>query len=292
MSIMTCLEYNKKFDFIEGFEDLGKGERTQKIAKYVLVFLARGIYSNWKLPLCYFLSNTNIKAEKLQTLIRIIINKLFDAGLLPKVTVCDQVTTNQSAMKSLGASEENPFFFVNGRKLFAVFDVPHCIKNLRNNWLQNNYTYKNKEVSFRDIISTYEIDKNNKSRALLKITPSHLCPNSFQKMKLKLAKQVFSHSVGAAMNTALRTKELVSPTAANTAEFILLINDLFDALNSKTKYDKNPKKCGLTGDNAARQAIVEGLEVLQNLKKINVKGNKKKILFHLASRDCGKAVMQ
>ncbi|XP_063630314.1 uncharacterized protein LOC134801625 [Cydia splendana] len=41
MSIMTCLEYTKKNDFIEGFEDFGRGERSQNVAKYALVFLAR-----------------------------------------------------------------------------------------------------------------------------------------------------------------------------------------------------------------------------------------------------------
>lgn len=51
---------------------------------------------------------------------------------------------------------------------------------------------------------------------------------------------------------------------------------MFDALNSKTKFDKNPKKCGLTKDNAARQALENGLRILQDLKKIVVKGNLKK----------------
>lgn len=45
MYIKEFIEYSKKFDFIEGFEDLGYYGRIAKSAYYVLVFMARGIYS-------------------------------------------------------------------------------------------------------------------------------------------------------------------------------------------------------------------------------------------------------
>lgn len=43
MSIMKSLEYSKKHDQIEGFQDFGRGERTPATANYVLVFLVRGL---------------------------------------------------------------------------------------------------------------------------------------------------------------------------------------------------------------------------------------------------------
>lgn len=132
MIIMTCLEYSIKYDLIEEYEDFGKGDRSPNLAKYVLVFLARGIYSKWKITLAYFLSSSNVKSQKLEFLIKTIINKLFDVGMIPTIVVSDQVSTNQAAMRK-GSSVSSPFFFVNGRKLFSIFDTPHCIKNLRNN---------------------------------------------------------------------------------------------------------------------------------------------------------------
>lgn len=36
---MANLEYSKKYDFIEGFEDLGGNHRSNKIAQYALVML-------------------------------------------------------------------------------------------------------------------------------------------------------------------------------------------------------------------------------------------------------------
>lgn len=77
MSIMCNLEYSKKYDLIEGFEDLGGNHRTKNVAKYCLVFLIRGLYAQWKLPVAYFLSNTNVKAENLELLLKALINKLF-----------------------------------------------------------------------------------------------------------------------------------------------------------------------------------------------------------------------
>lgn len=45
MYIKEFLEYSKDFDFIEGFQDLGTYGRINKSANCVLVFMARGIYS-------------------------------------------------------------------------------------------------------------------------------------------------------------------------------------------------------------------------------------------------------
>lgn len=112
MSIMRSLEYSKKYDLVEGFEDLGRNQRKNALANYVLVFMVRGLYKSWKMPVAYFLSHNNVKAENVILLVKAIINKLFDNGLLPKAIVCDQATTNQKVFKNLGVSNNSPFFFV------------------------------------------------------------------------------------------------------------------------------------------------------------------------------------
>ncbi|CAG9822648.1 unnamed protein product [Phaedon cochleariae] len=65
-----------------------------------------------------------------------------------------------------------------------------------------------------------------------KLTNAHLNPSNFQKMKVKYASQVFSHSVAAAFYTYVDFE--VSPPEAKvtTAKFIKIMNDLFDLLNS------------------------------------------------------------
>jgi len=47
-------------DLVEVFEDLGHLGRTNKLATQVMDFMARGLYSNWKLPVAYFLSGSSM----------------------------------------------------------------------------------------------------------------------------------------------------------------------------------------------------------------------------------------
>ncbi|KAF0705671.1 THAP domain-containing protein 9, partial [Aphis craccivora] len=110
MCIKEFIEYSKEFDFIEGFEDLDHYGRTNKSANCVLVFMAQGIYSPWKFSIAYFLAHSGVNKTILKTLIIDVLQKLFEVGLCPKIIVCDQGTNNQSALKSLNISEDNPFF--------------------------------------------------------------------------------------------------------------------------------------------------------------------------------------
>lgn len=84
---------------------------------------------------------------------------------------------------------------------------------------------------------------------MCKITPIHLHPNPFQKMSCKLALQIFSNSTAAAIRTCIDTGELKSLTAVNTADFVLEINNTFDACNSKNLYDLNCNKRPMTENN-------------------------------------------
>lgn len=159
MYIKEFLEYSKEYDFIEGFQDLGTYGRMNKSANCVLVFLARGIYSQWKFPVAYYLSHSGVNKIILKDLIVDILNKLFNIGLHPKFIVCDQGTSNQSALKLLNIDENNPFFFVNGHKVFSLFDVPHLFKSVRNNFIEACFQKDDKLFSFEDIKNTYDLDK-------------------------------------------------------------------------------------------------------------------------------------
>ncbi|CAI6351142.1 unnamed protein product [Macrosiphum euphorbiae] len=247
MKIKRFLEYSKVLDTVEGFEDLGTFGRTSAMASQAMVFMIRGIYSSWKLPVSYFLSSTSMKATTLSEIILEQINQLMTCKLHVKAIVCDQGPNNRSALTKLGFTKDKPWIEVNGNKIFSVYDVPHLIKNIRNNFLSSDFIFKNNKVSFQDIKKTYMIDKSSStSRSLLKITDSHINPGPFKKMSCKLALQIFSKSMFATMRTCIMTQELKSPTAAHTAEFVKEINNLFDCLNSQSLYCSNPYKCAIS----------------------------------------------
>lgn len=245
------------------------------------------------MPVAYFLSNSNVKAVTLQLLIKAVINKLFDCGLLPKVIVCDQAPANQTVFKTLGVTKESPFF-CNERKLFALFDVPHLVKSIRNNFLCHDYIWGNEQVSFSDVKNTYMIDKaSKKSRSMLKITDIHIAPNSFQKMKVSLATQIFSNSVAATIKTVNSTGQLKSETAVATANFLTIVNNMFDSLNSKRKFDANPFKHALSkNSDLAIRAISDAKTLFLELKKITFKEKNGQSIQTLTRPPCFDGVVQ
>lgn len=221
MAVSKCIEYNKTIDLIEGFQDLGSLGRNSKLAKHALVIMVRGLYTNWKFPLCYFLSNNGVKGDDLLVLLKDCIKNILDVGLLPSAIVCDQGAQNRRLYSLLKGTESNPCTEIHDQKLVLIYDIPHLVKSLRNNLLTGDIEINNKIISFEDIIKTYKIDvRSETARAMCKITPIHLHPNPFQKMSCKLALQIFSNSTSAAIKTCIDTGELKSLTAMNTADFV------------------------------------------------------------------------
>lgn len=186
ISIKQFLEYNKKHDFIEGFEDYGD-KRTNKFGTHILLFMVRGIYSKWKLPLAYFVSSGAIKKDVLVQTITDSIKQIFKIGLNVRAVICDQGKNNQAALKTLGTSVEKTFIEFEGKKIFVIFDTLHLIKNFRNNFLYNNYIFDDKVVDFKDIVKTYEIDQTSEtSRCLLKFSEAHPYPDRKRKKENEL----------------------------------------------------------------------------------------------------------
>lgn len=149
MCIKQFLEYNKYLDLIEGFEDYGHLGRSKKTAKYALVFMARGIFSSWKLPLAYYFSNAGMSSEKLKEILYLLLDTCLKSGLTPEMVICDQGSYNQKLFKLLDIKKDKPYFDFKGKTIFAIYDTLHLIKSFRNNLLNGQYIYKNNIISFR-----------------------------------------------------------------------------------------------------------------------------------------------
>lgn len=275
MAIMKCIEYNKTLDIIEGFEDLGPLGRSPKLAKHALVIMVRGLYTNWKFPLCYFLTSNGVKGNDLDTLLQHSVKEILNIGLLPTALICDQGSQNRKLFSLLGGTETNPTTEIHGKKLYLIYDIPHIFKSIRNNLLNGDIQIKNKKIVFKDVIKTYELDSlSTKARAMCKISPSHLHPNPFQKMSCKLALQIFSNNVSSAIKTSIITGQLKSKTAKDTADFLLEMNNTFDACNSKNLYDINRNRRPMNSKNThIFENINKSISTFRDAKKINHKTN-------------------
>lgn len=277
MKIKNFLEYSKFLDIVEGYEDLGQKGRTNKLAGQAMVFMIRGLYTPWKMPICYFLPATSVSHNILSELLVEAIQRLFDCGLFIKAVICDQGTNNVAALKLLKVTKDKPFFEVNARRIYSIFDTPHLFKNLRNHFIKSNFIFENKEVSFQDLRDVYDLDKKScTSRSLLKITDNHINPGPFQLMSCRLAMQLFSNTMSSAIKTSVYTGQLKSKTALHTATMIKYFNDLLDVLNSKSLYHSNPYKCALSTERPQQLQFLQNAKIIFESLKKKCNSNKSK----------------
>lgn len=69
ISIKRDLEYNESLHLIDGFQHLSEEDRAALIWKQVCVFIIRGLYSNWKYVLNYFVTEKGINGEQLKKIV-------------------------------------------------------------------------------------------------------------------------------------------------------------------------------------------------------------------------------
>ena len=239
MSLKERLYYNQNTDCIDGFECLGSTQNPF-VANHSSVFMVRGLTRKWKQSIGYFLSSGPVKATSLKTLVIEAIREIRSTGLNLVSLICDQGSNNQSMLSHLGVSVNTPYFYVDGKPVFVMYDPPHVLKNTRNNMFSSGYTLNGKIIDWGVIKSLYQYDKERKVRMCPKLTDKHVYLEGFGiKMKVKLAAQVLSHSTAAAIETMVELQQWSGPDrdrALATANFCDSINSLFDVFNSKSIY--------------------------------------------------------
>lgn len=231
MSIKSNLFYDISKDKIIGFEET-LNRRSTDLATSALVVMVRGVASNWKQPLAYFFYKSSAVSTEIKDILYEVVIRLNGTGLNVLGVVSDQGPNFQKLVKNcLHLTEEVCSFFINGKKLIYLFDVPHLLKSTRNNFFKYKFLLENGETNKRYVKMLYNRDKIKEYRLCPRLTDNHIFPNNFEKMKVRYASQVLSHSVAVALNTYIDFGVL-SIEAKPTAIFIQKMNDLFDLLNS------------------------------------------------------------
>ncbi|XP_045505816.1 uncharacterized protein LOC123702180 [Colias croceus] len=205
-----------------------------------------------KQPVAYYLSGDHVTADRLMILIKEVLHACFHAGIIIAATVCDMDGVNRRALTQLGASVEQPYFKFEEHEIVALYDTPHLLKCFRNLFLKYNIKCSsNVECNGRQIADIakwnhieefFVLDNNNPFFVFAPaLTKSHLSPNNKQKMKVKLAAQVLSHTVSAGMYAKITLGELPTEALA-TVNLLNKIDQLFDSLNADSPSLKRGKK--------------------------------------------------
>jgi hypothetical protein len=252
VSLKCQLVYDKNIDRIIGYTDDGK------LATHALVFMVRGLHDKWKQAAAFFFTHCTVSADLLSTLVPVCVEKLRDVGLYVRCVVCDQGPTNIAALRKLGFSESTPKITLPtvSPPIYVIFDVPHLIKNVRNNLQRHNVKFGDDVACWTDINRFYDIDKAQAIRSAPRLTDGHINVSHAKKMRVRLAAQILSHSVAAGINMQVSTKQL--PVAAlGTATFVENMDAVFDLLNSRQLVGDRPSRCAITSHNNNLNRLME-----------------------------------
>lgn len=280
MSITPQIFYNSQKDEFEGFSN----NQENAFTDHVLVFMVKGIKYNFKQPIAYFFTN-NLKKDELEIMIKMVIEHSIKAGLIITNTVCDQSSVNVGAIKSAITETKAIFlrqnkqwrhdiFCVKGQQIIPLFDTPHLIKGLRNNLLTKDLKYtvnnEDKVIKWEYFEMVYKADKSyNELRLLDKITEEHINPDKINKMRVKTATQLFSHSM-AVVTEHLTARGDLPEDCRQLVEFVLIIDNLFDSLNISSLNIPNGKiyKGPVKRNSLHHQLWLKAKEFLKTVKYI------------------------
>ncbi|XP_064214479.1 uncharacterized protein LOC135266932 [Tribolium castaneum] len=211
-----------------GYEDMGSLGRTNKAVNHALVFMIRRLRLQWKQVIAYYFTANTVSANNLKFLIEEIISQLQNIGLTVVATVCDQGTTNVSALNQLYAKQHprqgSYYFFINNQPIVTIFDVSHLLKNTRNALLK----CKIQQKTFKSLPKLKKEYFNFK--------------DSYMKMKVKVAAAQLSSSVAAAIETFVSFAHILPSEAIHTAEFVQKVDNMLEERKKiiKLTYEMDP----------------------------------------------------
>ena len=270
ISLKCGLKYNRSTDCISGLEDFGPNLGCSKrIANHALVFMVKGLKCKWKQAFGYFFACDTVRAEILESLLLEAVQKLFDIGILVKAIVCDQGSSNRSLFTRLNISPERPFIRVNGHHVYVLYDPPHLVKSIRNNFVKYDFECDEGLASFQHVQQFFENDSKLPVRMCPKLGPKHVELTNFSKMRVCLATQLLSHSTAAALMTYISIGALPDCARA-TVSFIDRFDRLFDCFNSVQQHCiLKPHKGAIAVGTVHAQFLSECSGWLQRVKVCN-----------------------
>lgn len=163
------------------------------------------------------------------------------------------VTTDLSPSNSktwkdmnVGIDKEQKCYFThpnnNNLKVFVFADGPHLLKLIRNHYLNNGFLINDKHISKTCIERILSINCRD-LKVMFKITEVDLNVVGQGRQKVSTATKLFSQTTARVIRWCGEQGYLYNEEAwEETAETFQLVNNWFDAFNSKSIHERDPKK--------------------------------------------------
>ncbi|KAI8436197.1 hypothetical protein MSG28_004268 [Choristoneura fumiferana] len=183
-----------------------------------------------------------------------------------------EIVTRSKRTRCALASLSNDVITINGHTLSVIYDPPHLIKGLRNNFLTKNIKYNGKVSKWSDIVEVYKTDCiHADARFLHKLCDEHV----------KNCVKVFSKTMAALLAFTAQFSQYtdgneISPTLTNTSEIVSFLDDLFDSVNGATLYSKKnkgkPLRHAVTEKSPNHKFWQEAIKKLEEIRYIDSSG--------------------
>jgi len=206
--------------------------RRSSAATHALVYQMKSNYGDWRYPVAYYLTDNSTTGETLANFSQEVIRALIKAGFRVRMLVGDGLQANVKMAFLLGARDGEPFFFVDGHKIYCISDPPHLLKAVRNALIKYAFVFSGKEAKWEDVVKFFFKDASFIARLAHKLRKEHIYPNNYDKMRVNLAAQVSSNSVAVGLFTHVSFGHLPM-SAVGTAETVQLIDRVFDSFNGR-----------------------------------------------------------
>lgn len=209
----------------------------------------------FKTPVAYYFSNYlpgQKKAELLCDILCALAEKNIDVcnitfdGASTNIKMVETLDTNISENDMMGTIMHP----ITKKEITVMLDGCHMLKLARNACAQHTITdMDDNEIRWEYFSRLVRIQEEQGLHLATKIRRRHIEYYN-EKMKVRLAAQVLSSSVASALRTLEYDQEPQEfEEAGPTRRFCQQINDIFDILNSRHMYDKNPNKHAMTIEN-------------------------------------------
>lgn len=209
----------------------------------------------------------------LKNIILKIVEQLLENNIEVVAITCDQGASNRAAYEALEVNADHPYIIVKDRQIVCLYDVPHLFKSVRNNLMDHDFTVDDDVISWK-ILQRVFFEDSGTIRAMHKLTLAHLAPDSFQKMNVKLATQIFSSTVATAIYSSIHTDlftEEEQTSVYGTYRFISNMDRLFNFLNSHNVYNPNPDNSAISKTSNVFNNMLEMREWVKTWIKIGRK---------------------
>lgn len=233
--------------------DYGNGytlENTEGCATSVLVFMLVSLSGKWKWPIGHFFINSITSSVQCE-LVKNALSLCQQSGIKVWSVTCDGAYVNLATMNLLGCE----LFVTEYHKLrcsfkhltadYHVYFVPDACHNLKlaRNALSKLTVFKSSSglIKWRHITELHDLQKDLNLKIANKLSDAHI---NFRGniMKVKYAAQTLSQSTADAMDFLKLTEIDGFRDCTATIEFIRIIDETFDFLNSRNPFAKELKK--------------------------------------------------